>query len=985
MSESHVNHRNRWRTAIALAAAIACAVTAAPRLSAQFASTGTIEGNVSDESGASLPGVVVTLSSPALQVASMTDTTDAQGHYNFRQLPIGVYTLRFELLGFQSVVREDLQIGAGFAAKIDMTLKIGTMQESVTVTGASPIVDVKTTSRGTNLDSTQVNELLPSSRMYGDMSRMVAAMRTTSAPNIGRIGFGSTGTYTAYGDTATMLRLDGLEVLGNTYPDFATAQEVEIRSAGTNPDVPLPGSVWNLVIKSGSNQLHGSVGENYINGNLQSNNVDATLLAQGLTNADRVIWFTDTTADLGGKIVTDKVWFYGAYRRRQNERTAAGEVINTDPTCGCVSDLSQSNVYIAPNHQQNFTGKVSYQLSPKYQILADYAHDLSVNDGGVETAKGARRFIPYESDTYEIYDPYHVNLQLRAALRSNLLLNVVGGYSHYTFSAYDTPSDHSHANIVAWFDRTTGYFGGGSIGPASNYAEYFDPHFIGWPVKATVTYIPSGRAAGTHELTGGFGIRYDGAGGTAPNHASGNYQITYQTVNGVIHQPVEIQTFNFPIYQPNRVRNYQGYMADKWEATKRLTFNVGVRFDSDHAYIPPLTKVQGQFGGSGSYPRFDGNTWNTFSPRLAAAYDVTGDGKSVAKVSYANYANGRPSAAAYSKAGVVVATYKFTDPNGNGQYDPGEVNLDTSGPDFLGITGNGVATNIYNPDLKRPNEHEMVASFDRELMANMAAHVAYVYKRMVGTVQTINTLRPPSVYNIPIVRTDPGPDGKVGTADDGGPITLYDYDPAYKPATFVGNEMLNRPDANSDTYHTIEFTFARRTTAKWGVETTVSTTKYHVWQTTSSVNAGLPQSPNDLLYPIDNTWNWVYKINGSYRLPYDVLFSGVFDVQPGIRGQRTYTFTNTDGTGPKFPSVSNITVRLSNVGDYLGPTRASANLRVSKLFSMNQKNLRLSIDLLNAFNSNAFWTMNFASGPSFGYGTAFTNPRTVQFSGSFNF
>src|SRR5262249_17737659 len=159
-------------------------------------------------------------------------------------------------------------------------------------------------------------------------------------------GFGSTGTYTAYGDTATMLRLDGLEVLGNTYPDFATAQEVEIRSAGTHPDVPSPGSVWNLVIKSGSNQLHGSVGQNYIRGHIQSDNIDSTLQAQGLTNADSVVWFTDTTGDLGGRVVTDKLWFYGAYRLRANERTAAGEVIHTDPTCGCVSDLSQGNVYV---------------------------------------------------------------------------------------------------------------------------------------------------------------------------------------------------------------------------------------------------------------------------------------------------------------------------------------------------------------------------------------------------------------------------------------------------------------------------------------------------------------------------------------------------------------------------------------------------------------------------------------------------------------
>jgi len=311
------------------------------------------------------------------------------------------------------------------------------------------------------------------------------------------------------------------------------------------------------------------------------------------------------------------------------------------------------------------------------------------------------------------------------------------------------------------------------------------------------------------------------------------------------------------------------------------------------------------------------------------------------------------------------------------------VNLDTTctgaGCDFLSISGSGTSTNIFNPSLHRPREHEIVASFDREIKANMAAHVAYVYKQMIGTVSTINVLRPYSLYNIPVQRTDPGPDGKIGTADDGGIVTLYDYDPQYKPSTFVGNQMTNRPDDRSDSYQTFEFTLARRTTAKWGVQTTYSVTKNHVFA------VGIPQSPNDNLFPIDNTWNWVFKINGSYRLPYDVLFSGVYDLQPGIRGQRTYQFTNTDGTGPKFPSVSTITARLSSVGDFIGPKRGSANVRLSKLFKLRTKDLRLSVDLLNAFNSNAFWAMTFASGPSFAYGTAFTNPRTVQFSGSFSY
>ena len=164
---------------------------------------------MTDESNAALPDVTITLTSPALQVPQMTDVTNPEGHYRFTQLPVGVYQVKYELSGFQTTVRDSLQIGSGFAARVDIVLKIGDVAETVTVTAASPIVDVTTTATGTTLSTEQVNKLLPSSRMYGDMSRMVSAMRTTSAPTVGRIGFGSTGGYIAYGNATTILRLDG--------------------------------------------------------------------------------------------------------------------------------------------------------------------------------------------------------------------------------------------------------------------------------------------------------------------------------------------------------------------------------------------------------------------------------------------------------------------------------------------------------------------------------------------------------------------------------------------------------------------------------------------------------------------------------------------------------------------------------------------------------------------------------------------------------
>jgi hypothetical protein len=320
-------------------------------------------------------------------------------------------------------------------------------------------------------------------------------------------------------------------------------------------------------------------------------------------------------------------------------------------------------------------------------------------------------------------------------------------------------------------------------------------------------------------------------------------------------------------------------------------------------------------------------------------------------------------------------------------YEPGKVNLDLNGPDFLSITGNGVATNIFNPNLARSHTDEVTVVFDRELMANMAAHIAYVYRRDVGLPTTVNPLRPYSAYNIPLTRRDPGPDGIVGTPDDGGLVTIYDYSPAYRGAAFSGSEVVNRPDGSSDHYNTLEFTLTKRTSSRWGVQSSFLTTKNHVYVSTiPGQSVGIAQSPNDDYFPVDESWNWVYKINGSYQFPYGIVFSGLFDIQPGIRGQRTYVFRAADPNGgPSLKQQSTVTLRLSNVGDYVGPTRASANLRLAKVVKVSGRDARLSVDLLNAFNSNAFWAMTFVSGPTFGYGTAFTNPRTLQFGASFDF
>ncbi len=959
-----------------LLAGLLTLVPAHPAL-AQFVSTASIDGLVTDQGGGALPGVVVSLTSPALQVPRLEAVTNSEGIYRFAQLPGGVYQVRFELAGFQSVIRDGLQVGVGFAAKLDMELRIGAVEETITVSGASPIVDVTSTSGTQTLTPAMVNQLIPGSRMYGDMARMIPGLVSTSAPNIGRLGLGSSGGFNAYGDTTVMVLIDGFEIRSNTYPDFSSAQEIDVRSFGNSADIAEAGSVWNLVSKSGGNEFHGRLAEQYITDKVQANNLDDELRSQGLSFTDSVIYFNDFNSDLGGKIIRDKLWFYGAWRDRRNKRSVAG--LAKEPGADGLYGTGDETPHLPVVWTMNWTGKLSYQLSPKHHFTAFVARDYSTNDGGAQSSKAAQRFIPYESATYQLYPVLNFRGEYRATLRDNLLLNVQVGRMGYTVTYLDTPADHSNNRITARWDRETGIFTGGSVGPGGNYAEAIRPR-TNTVSQANLSYLPKEFLGGGHEIKIGYRGWIQEGHTDVPDHPAGNYQLTYDRVSGVAHRPVEITTFNFPVYPTNRANSLSGYINDQWQASRRLTLNLGVRFDYDHSFLPEQTKSQGQFGNAGTFAKFEGNTWKDWAPRFGAAFDVTGDGKTVVKSTYGVYNGGMADtfAQTFNQNAVSQTIYRWRDLNGNDNYDPGEVNLDLNGPDFISTTA--AANNIFNPDLQRPRQHEVTAVFDRELRANLAGRVAWVYKRNVGDITSLNILRPYEAYNIPLNRRDPGPDGVLNNADDGGVVTIYDYDPAYRGAAFVGNQQFNRPGDRSDVFHTLEFTLNRRSVGRWGGSTSFTTTKNHRYL------VGIPSSPNDDYFPIDERWTWGYKVSGSYRFPYDISFSGVFDVQPGLLGQRTNIFRAQDPDGgPPLRQLSTVTLRLEPYGDQVGPMRPSANLRLSKFIRLSKGQLQLSLDALNAFNTNAFWAMTFASGPTFGYGTAFTSPRAIQFGAAYEF
>ncbi len=938
-------------------------VSTSQQASAQFLSTSSIGGTVTDDTGGALRAVSVVVTSPALQVSRLQTVTDATGRYQFPGLPAGLYQIAFELTNFQLLIREGLQLSAGFAARIDPVLKVATQaEEVVTVTPASPIVDVTTTGGGQLFSGQLLNDVIPGSRLNSELGRITPGLVGTAPPNIGLLGAAAGGGFNTYGESNFRMLVDGVNLLVGTFPDQVTAQEIEVRTFGSGPDISMSGAVISVVTKSGGNQFHGRYEEQYQNDRLQSSNLDDALRAQNLTTLDSTRYYNDANGDLGGRIVADKLWFYGAYHDRRNKRTATGFVMKAGPNL--TFDPTSPSFYPTVWARQS-TGKVSYQATRNVQITGFYERDISIADGTLGSI--APRFVPYESSTVSNTGPTTWRGEIRATLGDSLLFNTQIGRVTYVADYEDTPGNDQ---VVSRYSLATQEYSGGSISAQTSQGETkrFDKRTM---AQGNLTYLPRAALWGSHELKAGYRIWLQTASaGDEPNHPAGNYQLIYNTVNGVPYRPVQITTFNFPVTQENRENAYSVYVNDRWQLGRRLTFNVGLRFDQNHASVPPQTKPQGTFGGSGNVPEIDANSWRDFAPRLGLAWDLTGDGRMVVKATYGRY-NAEMAdafAAPYNPNGVVTYTYRWTDPTHCDCYVPGTVNLNTNGPDFISLSGS--SNNIRNPNLKSPREHEIAGVFERELMPDTAMRVVYVYKRMVNDLTTVNILRPYSAYNVALNLPVPDPNGTVRA--DAPKITVYDYDPAYSGSAFVENQIVNRPAEGSDRYQTIDFTLNKRPTGNWGVITSLSATKNHRWLSTAAgASLAVPQSPNDPYFPLDETWSVLYKVSGTYQLPYGMQFGAVFDVQRGAPGQRTALFS--------VPKSGFVTIRLEPYGTERGPVRSEANLRLSKAVKLRRGELRFELDALNAFNSNSVWTTSYASGPTFGNTTLIQSPRVFRF------
>ena len=214
-----------------------------------------------------------------------------------------------------------------------------------------------------------------------------------------------------------------------------------------------------------------------------------------------------------------------------------------------------------------------------------------------------------------------------------------------------------------------------------------------------------------------------------------------------------------------------------------------------------------------------------------------------------------------------------------------------------------------------------------------------------------------------------------GTADDRGAVQLWDFEPAFRGSSFIGNKNLNRDSAHDDRYKGFELTLTKRRNRLWGLTGTFQMVKNHVWTTAGA----LPSSPNDLFFPLDETWDWSGKVLGSYQVPARIQVSALFNFLRGAAQQRTYQFRTADPLGGKpLTQVGTVTVALEPLGaTRLDPQRV-LNLRAARMVSLGRQQLTFSFQVFNVLNDNTPTTVRFVSGPTFGQISVITPPRIAR-------
>jgi hypothetical protein len=972
----------------------------AARTWGQTATSGAIAGTVKDATGAVLPGVSVTAASPALIEKERTVITDEGGSYKILELRPGTYTVTFTLAGFATVKREGILLTVGFTAPANAELRVGGLEETVTVSGASPVVDVQNARSQKVLNEETLNAL-PTGKMTNGFLAL-----TLGAVQGGQVGLdlgGSRGEASTqvsiHGSRGDDLRrmIDGMNfnmLEGNAGGQNVTfrvsnvgMQEIVLEGQST-AETETTGNI-NYIPKDGGNKLSLIGNAAYTNDKLQASNLDDALRARGATTPTSVRKIYDYGVGVGGPIRTDHLWFYSATRYWGAQ--------NVNP--GAFYDKTQNTLFYSPDPgnpafedqwNRETSIRLTWQVGAKHKLT--YTHFFNKNCNCVENVSA--------TVTPAAADSPHNGLNNFSQTtwthpRTNRLLFTAGAAFGFFPIAIPYERNVSATDIgitdvgtgISYHARAPGATGYNVTNYGSGFSNNFSQRF-------SAAYV-----TGSHAFKVG---EYSQEGDYVYN-AFTNQALAYTFRLGV---PTSLSEYVSPFNWELKYYQLGIYAQDQW-TLQRMTVNLGVRADQFNGHVPATHLAAGRFNPAFDFPEVtDAPSFQDISPRLGVAYDLFGNGKTAVKGSFGRYLVGQATGTTKGSAPVFqmvqVASRTWNDANANLTPDCDLMILTANGEcGAISNTafGTQAPTTFWQNDVLRgfairPYDWQTSVSLQQELRPGIALNVGYFRTSFQNFTVTDNTRIAPADFTQFCVTTPS--DARLGAASGQTECGLYDLNPNRFgiPANNIVTAASHYTGVVQEIYNGFDVAISARFGRGGQLSGGVSSGRQDTWNclVIDSPQNGRPGFCNP-------TPPWAagtqVKLNGTYPLPYGIQVSVVYQNLPGAPMQANLTYTNAQvaaslgrnlaGCPATGTCTATVSVPILPLQTKFENRPQQIDMRFTKSIRVGRTSLKGNLDLYNLVNDNTVLAANPTYGPAWLQPLQAHGGRLFKFGGEVSF
>ena len=946
-----------------------------------------IAGVVRDPSGAVLPGVTVEAASPVLIEKVRTVVTDGRGQYRIVDLRPGTYAVTFTLSGFATVRREGIELTGTFVASVDVDLKVGSLEETVTVAGESPIVDIQRTTQQRVFDA-QVIEAIPAGRSHINMVVLIPGL-AASQPGRGALAdVGGTNNlqntqFSIHGGRTsdTRLQLDGVRLgnvlspgeFSNFVPDTSATQEVAVDFAAVSAEQPFGGLRIDIIPREGGNTFRGTVFATGVNSAWQTSNLTDELRNRGLPEPNEMKKAYDINPSIGGPILREKLWFYSSARWQVNQNYIAGLYSNKnegDPTKWLYEEDRSRRGFFSLE-QNGVNTRLTYQLAQRHKLAVYYDNQSRIWD---DTRAGVS---PESAVAYRFPVLNLGQASWTAPLTNKLLVEVRYAHRGEAFGNQLPEAGSVYRDMVPVLEQSTNFFYRGKGGDGGVSGTFgFSSQKINTAV-ASMSYV-----TGSHSFKVGFS---DTWASTVSTTESNSRYMMFRFNLGV---PNQLTMYGVPLRGESLVKGEVGlYAQDRW-TINRWTFTGGVRYDSYRGGYPEQYRGPAPLQPARNYTfaAVTSMSLNDVTPRLGVAYDLFGTGKTALKASLGKYILGVSTIG--NPAGVSTTTTR----NWNDSFFPvGDPRRGNFNPDcdLLNLQQNdecstvaslafGQLTSIaeFNEDTRfgwgnRAYNWEFSTSVQHELLPRLGIDVGY-FRRWFGNFQVTQlrglTAADFDKYNVTAPLDSRLPDGG-GYLIEG----LYNVNPTKTGIGTTYTTLARDYGDQSEYWNGVDFSANARlqngVMLQGGVSTGRATTDNCevIGNDQGAVFGGAAPGAGPSLRGchVQAAFLTQVKLLGTYLVPViDMNVAATVQSTPGPVVAANRQFSNAEiqpSLGrPLSAQAPNATINMLLPGDMYGDRVNQFDLRLGKTIRFGGRRASVNLDVYNVFNANPVMQENAA-------------------------